>query len=244
MSYIIYTAETPNGSKYVGLTKQGLRARKSGHIRSLRKDLKSGKKLLPMQRALKKYGDKLTWTVIDTCKTKKQAIELEQFWIKTLNTFKKGLNCTLGGEGTFGNCAWNKDTPGCFSEEAIAKMRKAKLGKKRGPPSKAVREKIARSNRGKRRLDKPWNLGLKMNSERYNRYLKEHNVKEINLFEAICVRPHTRNYSGIWKKGKFIKKFRSQVECAKFLGVVQSSVRSVLAGRSNQVKGYIPEEVK
>jgi group I intron endonuclease len=79
----------------------------------------------PFQRAILKYGDQLFWEVIDNSATSLEELKkLEIKYIHIFDSYNNGYNCTLGGEGNWG---WK--------------------------PSKEVREKISKSNKGQKRSD-------------------------------------------------------------------------------------------
>lgn len=91
--------------------------------------------------AIRKYGvDAFEFEVIDRC-VPSMLNTLERLWITILRANIKGFgfNNTAGGDG------------GRVSDEAIEKMRAAKLGKSTGPFSAERKEKIRQSKLGKPR---------------------------------------------------------------------------------------------
>lgn len=96
--HIVYSAESPSGKKYVGLTGATLRDRIKGHSF----DAKSKKYDVPFHRAIRKYGvENFKWVVLEECPDRPTAIEAEKLWIAKLETqnSKLGYNATSGGDG-------------------------------------------------------------------------------------------------------------------------------------------------
>ena len=127
---IIYGAFAPSGKIYVGQTIQKLRDRLYAH------------KFYPdcrlIHNAIKKYGDKIEWKVIDTAETIDELNKKEVYWIKKLNTLApNGYNLMSGGLNSK------------HSNETKAKMSAARIGK----PAVWNRGKIP-YNKGKRGLYK------------------------------------------------------------------------------------------
>ena len=113
MGYVVYMHMTPNGKKYIGITKQDLSARwKNGE---------GYKKCPAFYRAIMKYGwDNINHEIIDECETFEEANELEKSYISKYKTNQKeyGYNCTIGGDGVTG---WKA------SEEQRSKNSKSKI---------------------------------------------------------------------------------------------------------------------
>ncbi len=101
------------------------------------------------------------WTseILAVVGTREEAWELEQKYIKELNTrFPNGYNLAKGGGGASGISAWNKGLKGCFSEETRQKMSVARIGKKpwnngiKGCYSEETLKKMSEAKKGKPNL--------------------------------------------------------------------------------------------
>jgi len=116
-----------NSKKYVGVTKKNKNARFSQHRYQAQKGSN-----LHLHQAMRKYGtDQFIVDILEEVTDENKNLR-EQYWIQTLNTFKKGYNMTLGGEGTHGvkrdlfginNPMYGKK----HSKTAIEKNRKSNL---------------------------------------------------------------------------------------------------------------------
>ena len=95
---IIYCLTFPNGKKYIGQTKQKLRKRLSEHCNSSF-NIKSHCFDTKKARAIRKY---LTFSVDILYEGKDLDIN-EIKYIDEYNTFKKGYNSNLGGDGSLGH---------------------------------------------------------------------------------------------------------------------------------------------
>jgi group I intron endonuclease len=95
--HIVYKATSKaNGKIYIGYTSQGLEARWSKHW----SDANAGRSY-HFQRALKKYGrDGFTLETIYESENSVEALYMEQFYIRELNSFDPniGYNKTMGGQ--------------------------------------------------------------------------------------------------------------------------------------------------
>lgn len=96
----IYMRTDPNGKSYIGQTSfdEGKRWKEHCNIAYLKTNTGYD---YPLSRAIRKYGpENFTCTIleenIDDPVTLK---EQEMYWINYYNTFKNGLNATMGGEG-------------------------------------------------------------------------------------------------------------------------------------------------
>lgn len=93
---IVYMVTSPSGKRYIGITKKALESRKKEHIKYAK--LYNRK----FSKAILKYGDKLTWEVVDTGETYEELFFKEKEYIRFYDTYKNGYNSTLGGDGTCG----------------------------------------------------------------------------------------------------------------------------------------------
>ncbi len=81
---------------YVGQTTKTIEERWKKHLKSIFYDnLQTN-----LAKAVRHYGkNNFKIEILEKCKTKKELLEKEQFWIKKLNAIDKGYNMTPGGEG-------------------------------------------------------------------------------------------------------------------------------------------------
>lgn len=97
MRALVYLVKFPNGKKYVGITSKSMKRRKIQHYSDARKG-----STYKFHKALLKYEGKEEWIIIENKISWKRACEIEQSLIKEFDSFKKGYNSTIGGEGTPG----------------------------------------------------------------------------------------------------------------------------------------------
>lgn len=130
---IYLISNTVNGKTYVGQTVKRLKKRWIEHLCAAR----TGSKL-PLHCAIRKYGDQ-AFEVKELARATsfEELSALEQEWIARTDSFKRGYNCTVGGEGSHGF----KHSP-----EALAKM-KARVGWKHTPEARA---RISEAGRGRK----------------------------------------------------------------------------------------------
>ena len=96
MAFIYKISNNINGKSYVGKTLSSIKERWKQHIKS--KD-KEECKNRPLYRAFNKYGvDNFTIQQLEEC-SEEVVNDSEIYWIRTLDTFKKGYNATKGGDG-------------------------------------------------------------------------------------------------------------------------------------------------
>lgn len=92
--YIYLIENKINGKKYVGCTIYTIEYRFQEHIKTINKFPNR-----PLYRAMKKYGvNNFLISILEKC-DESFLMEREMYWIEKLDTYKKGYNATLGGEG-------------------------------------------------------------------------------------------------------------------------------------------------
>lgn len=95
---LIYKVTSPSGKVYIGQTIQKLSTRKARHIRDAHKAnlvVYNSK----FYRAIRKYGNKLQWKVVQTLLSEQYLSHYEKIWIQLEDSYRNGYNETLGGEG-------------------------------------------------------------------------------------------------------------------------------------------------
>lgn len=161
--WIIYMYTFPNGKRYVGKSIRSLN-RRQGSLFNRYENSPA------LWNAIQKYGiDSIEQEILieeymtdeDACNLEQEFIELYRTNINRYNNPKRGYNLTDGGEGLSGwhpseerlqvlreqMYSFHEQRRGTHhSEEAIRKMREAKLGVKRGPMSEETKRKIALAN--------------------------------------------------------------------------------------------------
>lgn len=136
MKYIVYKLTNRiNGKCYIGISSRSLAARWSEHLERHRQGGRPNNRLYA---ALDKYGpDAFQREVIARASSEDEVRKLETHYIKKFDSFKKGYNCNLGGNGflKFPEHIKRKISEAqkgkVISLESREKMSQAKLGDKR-----------------------------------------------------------------------------------------------------------------
>lgn len=96
MGYIYLITNNINNKKYVGKTVRSIRERWVEHIQNSKNDKYKNR---PLYRAMRKYGpDNFSIKELEKCGISILS-DREKYWIKYYNSFKRGYNATLGGDG-------------------------------------------------------------------------------------------------------------------------------------------------
>ena len=94
MGYIYKITNNINGKCYIGKTERNIQIRWLEHTRLSRLNID-----LPLYRAFSKYGiDNFSIEEVEQCDSS-IIDEREIYWIDYFNSYRKGYNCTAGGEG-------------------------------------------------------------------------------------------------------------------------------------------------
>lgn len=122
---------------------------------------------IAINEAYKKYGKKnFKREILEYCNESNWS-KREKYWIEKLNTYKKGYNMTIGGEGTLGlklsdeikkkisdskmgRPSWNKGKKGIYSDETRNNWSNKR---KKIFPSDAHKLKISKANKGRIKSD-------------------------------------------------------------------------------------------
>lgn len=96
MAYIYKITNTINGKGYVGKTSTSIEERFKQHVRD---SVRRPHEKRPLYRAFNKYGAEAFIVELIEETPVSSINEREQYWINQLETYKKGYNATIGGEG-------------------------------------------------------------------------------------------------------------------------------------------------
>ena len=264
--YIYKITNTINDRIYIGKT-VNLEKRWYQHRR-----MKENKVLY---KAFVKYGiENFTFEEVIRVKSKdKETLNfilniLETFYIKKFDSYNKGYNCTLGGEGTIGRIV---------SEENRMNLRNSHLGHKHTEEQK---EKIGTALRGRTRDHEMINnAALKRRKSILQYSLDGEFIQEyegLTLIEGVhaagiiqcCKKCLGQSQGYIWrykeseafplkievketfhlkgravyqytKQGEFISKFNSINEASNMTDIKSSAIRNNLSGQSKSAGGYV-----
>ena len=179
--YSIYKiTNKTNGKTYIGFDSNWPNRMKVHKSASKNQDSK-------FYRSIRKYGwDNFEWSVIYQSKDKLHTLkEMESYFINEYNSFHKGYNSTLGGDGCFGlilseeskkKISQGNKIPKPQTAEHIKKRADAQRGKKRKPHTTETKQKISLSTKG---VSKPM-------SEEHKKNLKYHTNNTIKISCPHC----------------------------------------------------------
>lgn len=96
MAYIYKITNSINGKIYIGKTSQTIEERFKEHCRDSKRRLKEHR---PLYFAMNKYGiENFSVEEIEQCEDS-EAEEREIYWIDAYDSYRKGYNATIGGDG-------------------------------------------------------------------------------------------------------------------------------------------------
>lgn len=220
--YTIYLRTNKvTGIQYVGQTKNFKRRERDWK----RFDEIYGNNYLTEER--EKYGlENFNVVVIDHCETREEAWELEQFYIKELNTkYPDGYNMSDGGVGTKGIVV---------TEKTREKQRNKKLGKHH---SEETKRKMSEAHKGE---NCHW-YG-KHFSEEHKRKLSDakKGIKYSEKHREKIADGHKKPILQIDKTtGEVIREWKSATDVNKELGLNKSHITACCKGKLKSVGGYI-----
>jgi len=116
-----------------------------------------------LYRSIRKYGvENHVWSIIDWSSSLEWLKEQEKFWIKEFDTFRNGLNCTLGGDGIGGG----KDYPDSIREKISKTRIERGVAKGKNNPMYGNGHYIKNRKRTKeQKLNYKWKPGRKVRSK-------------------------------------------------------------------------------
>lgn len=141
--HIIYKVVCKVNNKiYIGRTSTSLHLRKKGHVSCTNRHKKCSHFF---HSAIRKYGiENFEWVILENNIDSNDIAELEKYYIKKYNSYKKGYNLTEGGEGTLGYY------PSDITRKKMSEKRKGILNPNYGKHhSEEAKRKIAISNNWK-----------------------------------------------------------------------------------------------
>lgn len=97
MSFIYKISNTVNTKLYIGKTSYSLDKRWKEHVRDSKKESLD---IRPLYRAMNKYGVEVFKIELIEETTEELINDREKYWIDYYNSFTKGYNATLGGDGS------------------------------------------------------------------------------------------------------------------------------------------------
>jgi len=158
----IYKITSPSGKIYIGQTID-IKTRKCKYQNM------NCKNQTRLYNSIKKYGwDKHNFEIVEEVEIENLS-KKEIFYIKHFNSFLKGLNCTIGGEGNSGRKV---------SKETRDKMKKSATGKKQS--QETIQKRVAKLKGKKRNDEFKKKLSLAKKGRKLSKETKE-KIRLINL---------------------------------------------------------------
>lgn len=205
--FIVYKVISPSNKVYIGITSKTLHKRKLDHYQCANRGYRKGK----FQRALNKYKNQLIWSIIHKTDSWEKACELEKLYIQKYDSFNKGYNCTLGGEGNFGLKHTN------LTKQKIAKAHKGKKFTESHKKALSLGQQRYRKNRDNRiKMSKEKGAKPFLVFDLKGNFIKEYiskalcsedlNVASSNIGKVLKKsRRHAKNYVFIYKEDYYGK---------------------------------------
>lgn len=195
---------------------------------------------LPFHNAINKYGiEKFKWEIIQKENNIQKLRELEKKFIKEFNSFEKGYNRTLGGEGTFGLK---------FTREQNAKNSERKKNYfqnevNRKKVSKAVSDAIKKNPNLTENHSKFMTERFKLNDNRLKASagMKKYLSNNDNRLKHSIIRG-AKPFK-VLKDGLQIGEWVIQGQCAEMLGLNKSHISRCLNGIIKSYKGFTFEYI-
>ena len=227
---IVYKVSSPSGKVYIGITAENLSDRISKH------------KYVAMTRnsqtifakAIRKYGvEHLKWEIVEEDLTQDEAMDYEKFYIELYDSYKKGYNSTLGGEGAFG-VKWSEEAKNKHTkmlkekywdcpEWKQKKSNQTKEYYKNNPERK--KELIERGTKALKTVDQTKRIKALTSRETKIKSSLTRGCKEFNVYDFV--------------KKKYIGTWLLKSECNRELKLSNGKISSCLNGDRNHHKTYI-----
>lgn len=245
---IIYSANFPNGKKYIGVTNKSLESRINSHKNAYKRiDNK-------FYRALNKYGfDNMEFKEIKKVDTMKEAFKEEIKFIKENETNTNGYNTTTGGEGCPGRISNDSNR---FKIAIAQKIRFQSEEQRKHQREKTYKWLEENKEKHKELVDKRKNTMMllenrKKASEKQLAYISRtknykqicgERIKKIYEKHPEIKEKISRSLGGkpieVYKEGILIRTFPTISECGRELNLNIGNVQHVLKGNRNHTGGY------
>lgn len=227
----VYKAVSPSNKVYIGITITTLKERIRIHLRDVDKGSKT-----PFHNAIRKYKpENIDWKIIDRADTWDELCELEKKHIKLNDSYNRGYNLTLGGEGTFG---LKYDEEWCIKNSKIRKKffqnlqnREMQSLANKKAHQKNPNQAIEHSRFMRERYTNEYER--KKTAEGMRRFLSDSTNRKIHSIQR-----GARNFF-VYKDGKLIGGWLTQRECARVLNLNFAQINRCLHGKRKSHKGYI-----
>ena len=170
MGCIYSIVNTVNGKAYIGQT-INFQRRKREHYNLSARGVDA-----VIYRAIRKYGiENFTWSIIEDNVDRASLSELEIYYIAFFNTYEKGYNSTIGGEGTVRHKY-------VTSEETKKKLSKAGIGRKHSKES-IIKMGISQRNPELQTRKRAARIAKKGKGN----YIKQYTIEGIFVKEYDCI---------------------------------------------------------
>lgn len=136
---VIYSAKSPSGKFYIGMTIGPFLRRQRQHIYYAVHE-KNYLYQTKLSKAIRKYGQLMEWSILYQNVPGSKLNDMEVWIIAAYNSFADGYNSTPGGAG--------RQAGSPLSEETRKKMSASRMGLSYGPLSQEHRAKLSKSHMG------------------------------------------------------------------------------------------------
>lgn len=197
---LIYkVTNTINEKVYIGQTTQTLHKRRVRHESGSRKKNTT----IHFHRALKRHLlENFHWEILEYCDNKTQLNDMEYHYIMQFNSYKKGYNSSLGGEGSCGRIC---------TDITKEKMSKANTGR---VVSKETKARLSKMCLGvKKSLEHVRNVA-RAKSEYWEITYPDGNKEVIKNLSAFC-REHNISDRGMWLVANKYRTHHKGFKCKK-----------------------------
>lgn len=222
--FIYLITNKVNGKQYVGQTVNCIYRRLREHTAPSNPEI--------IGKVAKKYGKKnLEVVLLDTATSMEELNAKEIFWIKELDSYNKGYNCNLGGDGQLGLIQ---------SDETKARLSQANGGRdfeawKDGElvgvysyVSKACEELGIGSNAS---------ISNCLRGEQYETQ-EGYRFKHVGEnFKKKSKGDWFKDFE-VWKNGELVGIWNNKAKCERELNLPNGGIKDCLNGRNNHCKGY------
>ena len=226
---VVYLISYPNSKKYVGITSTSFEERKKGHLSHMNTSN------LPVYNALKKYGGKVVWEVIDKADNWEELCQLEISYIKKYDSLNSGYNLTAGGDGTVGYE---------HSEESNIKNSQRRKKYFKNPENRqkqSIASKKAHQKNPKQALNHSKTMSQKFENPKQREKVADGMRKFLSNKDTLKIHSIERGakYFLVFKDNILIGEWLTQNQCARDLNLSVSHINRCLHKKRKSHKGYI-----